>query len=149
MPNRVILLVEDNPSDEALTLRALKKHQVLNEVVVARDGVEALDYIFGTGAHACQSAIPLPEVVLLDLKLPKVDGLEVLRRIRADARTRLLPVIMLTSSLEERDVLASYACGANSYVRKPVDFLEFVEAIRQLGLYWLVLNTPAPLGAEP
>jgi two-component system response regulator len=142
--SRIILLVEDNPGDEALTLRALKKNKIRNEVVIARDGVEALDYLFGTGAHAGRDPNQLPELVLLDLKLPKVDGLEVLRRIRGDERTRLLPVIMLTSSLEDRDVMESYAEGCNSYVRKPVDFSEFTEAVRQLGLYWLVINVGAP-----
>ena len=142
--NRVILLVEDNPGDEALTLRALKKNNIHNEVVVARDGVEAIDYLFGTGAYAGRDMRLLPELVLLDLKLPKVDGLEVLQRIRGDERTRLLPVIMLTSSLEDRDILESYSKGCNSYVRKPVDFNEFTEAVRQLGLYWLVINVGAP-----
>jgi len=139
---RMILLVEDNPDDEALTRRALAKNNIQNEVRVARDGAEALEILLGTGAHAGH---PLaPEVVLLDLKLPKVDGLEVLRRIRADERTRLLPVVILTSSREERDVVSGYGLGANSYIRKPVDFRQFVEAVRQLGLYWLVLNEPPP-----
>jgi CheY-like chemotaxis protein len=139
---RMILLVEDNPDDEALTRRALAKNNIQNEVLVARDGAEALDLLFGTGAHAGR---PIePEVILLDLKLPKVDGLEVLRRIRADDRTRLLPVVILTSSREERDVISGYGLGANSYIRKPVDFQQFVEAVRQLGLYWLVLNEPPP-----
>ncbi len=142
--NSIILLVEDNPGDEALTLRALKKNNIHNEVVVARDGVEAIDYLFGTGAYAGRDPLQLPELVLLDLKLPKVDGLEVLRTIRGDERTRLLPVIMLTSSLEDRDIFESYAKGCNSYVRKPVDFTEFSEAVRQLGLYWLVINVGAP-----
>ncbi|HZH81198.1 MAG TPA: response regulator [Gemmatimonadales bacterium] len=141
-PQRMILLVEDNPDDEALTRRALAKNNIQNEVLVARDGAEALDLLFGTGAHAGR---PIePEVILLDLKLPKVDGLEVLRRIRADDRTRLLPVVILTSSREERDVISGYGLGANSYIRKPVDFQQFVEAVRQLGLYWLVLNEPPP-----
>ena len=140
----MILLVEDNPDDEALTRRALAKNNIQNEVLVAHDGAEALDYLFGTGVHA-GSAIS-PEVILLDLKLPKVDGLEVLRRIRADERTRLLPVVILTSSREERDVITGYGLGANSYIRKPVDFGQFVEAVRQLGLYWLVLNEPPPPG---
>lgn len=142
--NRIILLVEDNPGDEVLTLRALKKNKICNDVVIARDGVEALDYLFGTGPYAGRDPLQLPELILLDLKLPKVDGLEVLRRIRRDERTRLLPVIMLTSSLEDNDIAESYANGCNSYVRKPVDFTEFTEAVRQLGLYWLVINVGAP-----
>jgi len=142
--NHVILLVEDNPGDVALTLRALEQNHIHNEVVVADDGVEALDYLYGTGKHAGRDARVLPEVMLLDVKMPRVDGLEVLRRVRADERTRYLPVIMLTSSMEDRDVLASYQLGCNSYVRKPVDFIEFAEAVRQLGLYWLVLNIGAP-----
>jgi CheY-like chemotaxis protein len=136
-----ILLVEDNPRDEALTLRALQKHNFQTAVVVTRDGVEALDYLLGSDDD---DAKPLPQLVLLDLKLPKVDGLEVLRRIRAHERTRLLPVVILTSSVEERDVLESYRLGTNSYVRKPVDFVEFTDAVRQLGLYWLLLNTMPP-----
>jgi two-component system response regulator len=140
----VILLVEDNPDDEALTLRALKKNNITNGVVVARDGVEALDYLFGTGSHAGRNLNSLPQVVLLDLKLPKVDGLEVLRRVRADERTKLLPVVILTSSNEEQDRLMGYGLGANSYVRKPVDFGQFIEAVRQLGLYWLLLNERPP-----
>ena len=144
MNDKVILLVEDNPDDEALTLRALKKNNILNEVVVAHDGAEALDYLFGTGTHAGRNPSHLPQVVLLDLKLPKVDGLEVLRRIRADERTKLLPVVVLTSSKEEQDLLKSYSLHANSYVRKPVDFTQFTEAVRQLGLYWLILNEPPP-----
>jgi two-component system response regulator len=146
MPSRTILLVEDDRDDEALTLRALKENKISNGVVVARDGVEALDYLFGTGAHAGRDTRDLPQLVLLDLKLPRVDGLELLRRLRADERTRLLPVVILTSSNEEKDVIRSYANGANSYIRKPVDFEQFVEAVRQLGLYWLVLNEPLPLG---
>jgi len=144
MTNKIILLVEDNPDDEALTLRALKKNNILNEVVVARDGAEALDYLFGTGQYTGRDVGILPLVVLLDLKLPKVDGLEVLQRLRADERTQLLPVVILTSSKEEKDIITSYRLGANSYVRKPVNFIEFVEAVRQLGLYWLVLNEPPP-----
>ena len=139
---RMILLVEDNPDDEALTRRALAKNNIQNEVLVAHDGAEALDYLLGTGAHAGHPIAP--EVILLDLKLPKVDGLEVLRRIRADDRTRLLPVVILTSSREERDLVSGYGLGANSYIRKPVDFQQFLEAVRQLGLYWLVLNEPPP-----
>jgi two-component system response regulator len=145
MGPRVILLVEDNPDDEALTLRALRKNNITNEVVVARDGVEALDYLFGTGAYAGRDKPVLPQVTLLDLKLPKVDGLEVLRRLRADDRTKLLPVVILTSSNEEQDRLKGYGLGANSYVRKPVDFDQFMEAVRQLGLYWLLLNERPPV----
>jgi CheY-like chemotaxis protein len=144
MNGKIILLVEDNPDDEALTLRALKKNNILNDVIVAHDGVEALDYLFGTGPHNGRDPRILPQVMLLDLKLPKVDGLEVLRRVRADERTRLLPVVVLTSSKEEQDLLQSYSLGANSYVRKPVDFSQFTEAVRQLGLYWLVLNEMPP-----
>lgn len=148
--NKVILLVEDNPDDEALTLRALQKNNILNEVVVARDGVEALDYLFGAGIHAGRDTSELPQIVLLDLKLPRIDGLEVLKRIRADERTRLQPVVILTTSNEERDILASYQLGANSYIRKPVDFEQFMEAVRHLGLYWLVLNIapPAPKSSQ-
>jgi CheY-like chemotaxis protein len=142
--NNVILLVEDNPDDEALTLRALQKNNIKNEVVVAHDGVEALDYLFGTGNYAGRDTTLIPQVVLLDLKLPKVDGLEVLRQLRADERTKLLPVVILTSSVEQQDLLRGYDLGANSYVRKPVDFNEFIEAIRQLGLYWLILNERPP-----
>jgi two-component system response regulator len=148
MDDRVILLVEDNPDDEKLTLRALKKNNIMNEVVVARDGVEALDYLFGTGRHAGRDVSALPAVTLLDLKLPKVDGLEVLRRVRADARTRLAPVVVLTSSKEDQDMVTSYSLGANSYIRKPVDFDQFMEAVRQLGLYWLVLNERVPTGTK-
>ena len=140
MRDKIILLVEDNPDDEALTLRALKKNDFENEVVVARDGAQALDYLFATGEHEEHAARVVPQLVLLDLKLPRVDGLEVLRRIRADERTRLLPVVILTSSREQRDLVEGYGCGANSYIRKPVDFGQFVEAVRQLGLYWLILN---------
>jgi two-component system response regulator len=142
---KVILLVEDNPDDVDLTLRAFKKANITNEVVVARDGVEALDYLFGTGAHAAKKH-ELPQVVLLDLKLPRVDGLEVLQRIRGDARTKFLPVVVLTSSREEQDLVRSYQLGVSSYVRKPVDFTQFMDAARQLGLYWLVLNLSAPSG---
>ena len=141
---KVILLVEDNPMDEELTLRALKKSKVLNPVVVARDGVAALDYLFARGPYAGRSAAELPQLVLLDLKLPKLDGLEVLRAIRLEEATQLLPVVILTSSVEEEDVVRGYRLGANSYVRKPVDFDQFSEAVRQLGLYWLVLNQAAP-----
>ena len=144
MADNIILLVEDNPDDEALTLRALKKNNILNQVVVARDGAEALDYLFGAGQYSGRDLNPAPQVVLLDLKLPKVDGLEVLRRLRADERTKLLPVVILTSSNEEQDRATGYDLGANSYVRKPVDFTQFVEAVRQLGLYWLVLNERPP-----
>jgi two-component system response regulator len=144
MSEPVILLVEDNPNDEALTLRALKKSNILNPVVVARDGAEALDYIFSRGHFQGRKGDANPEVVLLDLKLPKIDGLEVLRQIRADERTKLLPVVVLTSSVEEQDLLRGYSLGANSYVRKPVDFNQFVEAVKQLGLYWLVLNQRPP-----
>jgi len=135
-----ILLVEDNPDDEALTLRALKANNVCNQVDVARDGAEAIDYLFGTGAYSRHRTDNLPEVILLDLKLPKLDGLEILQRIRSDERTKLIPVVILTSSKEESDLIKGYEKGANSYVRKPVDFDQFCEAIRQLGLYWLVLN---------
>jgi len=144
MTDRVILLVEDNENDEVLTLRALKKSNIVNRVVVARDGAEALDYVFARGTYANRPPGDVPQVILLDLKLPKVDGLEVLRAIRADERTRLLPVVVLTSSVEEQDLIKSYGLGANSYVRKPVDFNQFVEAVRQLGLYWLVINQPVP-----
>lgn len=144
MKNNVILLVEDNPDDEALTVRALKKNKIVNEVVVVRDGVEALDYLFGEGLHAGRNTAEMPQVVLLDLKLPKLDGLGVLRRLRADDRTRLLPIVILTSSNEDQDRISGYDLGANSYVRKPVDFDEFVAATAQLGLYWLVLNETPP-----
>ena len=144
MPGDIILLVEDNPDDVDLTLRALKRNNIMNEVVVASDGVEALDYLFGTGAYAGSDTSATPKVVLLDLKLPKIDGLEVLRRLRSDERTKLLPIVVLTSSKEQQDLVESYSLGANSYVRKPVDFNQFVEAVRQLGLYWLVLNEPPP-----
>ncbi len=140
----MILLVEDNRDDEALTLRALKKNNIQNEIVIARDGVEALDFLFGQGAHAGRDLTKMPQVVLLDLKLPKVDGLEVLRQMRATEITRLLPVVILTSSNEEQDRISGYRLGANSYVRKPVDFSHFIDAVRQLGLYWLILNQPAP-----
>ncbi|MFL5800936.1 MAG: response regulator [Roseiflexaceae bacterium] len=142
--DKIILLVEDNPDDAALTLRALKKNNILNEVVVARDGVEALEYLFGTRAYADRDRRVRPQVILLDLKLPKIDGLEVLSRLRADVRTRLLPVVILTSSKEEQDLIDGYSLGANSYVRKPVDFTQFADVVRQLGLYWLVLNESPP-----
>jgi two-component system response regulator len=145
MVDKIILLVEDNPDDEKLTVRALKKNNIVNEVAIARDGVEALDYLFGTGAHAGRDTSALPALVLLDLKLPKMDGQEVLRRIRADDRTKRLPVVILTSSKEEQDLMNGYNGGANSYIRKPVDFNQFVEAVKNLGLYWLVLNEPPPL----
>lgn len=141
---KVILLVEDNPDDEALTLRALKRNNILNQVVVARDGVEALDYLFGAGAHAGRDTRIQPQIILLDLKLPRIDGLEVLRRLRADSRTALQPVAILTTSNEESDIVSSYQLGANSFIRKPVDFEQFMEAVRQLGMYWLVLNVPPP-----
>ena len=140
MKERVILLVEDNADDEALTMRALSKNNITNKIVIARDGVEALDYLFGTGTYAGRDTSMQPELILLDLKLPKVDGFEVLQKLRADERTRLLPVVILTTSKEQQDVATGYGLGANSYVRKPVDFEHFVDAVLQLGLYWLVLN---------
>ncbi len=140
MKNKIILLAEDNPDDVKLTMRALKKANVLNDVVVAQDGAEALDYLFCTGKYAGRDCNQKPQVVLLDLKMPKVDGLEVLQRIRADERTRLLPVVVLTTSSEDRDKVESYKLGANSYVRKPVDFNQFTDAVKHLGLYWLLLN---------
>jgi len=143
-----ILLVEDNPDDVALTLRALKSHNITNEVVVAQDGAQALDILFGANAKV-PAATELPAVVLLDLKLPKVNGMEVLQRIRADERTRLLPVVILTSSDEERDIIDGYSLGANSYVRKPVDFVEFTKAAQQLGLYWLLMNRAPPVPRRP
>lgn len=142
--NKVILLVEDNPRDEALTLRALKKSNIVNDVIVARDGVEALDYLFGAGTYAGRDTSEMPQLVLLDLKLPKVDGLQVLRKLREAEQTKRLPVVIFTSSSEEEDLINSYNLGANSYVRKPVDFEQFLEATRQLGMYWLVLNQTAP-----
>ena len=148
MKAKVILLVEDNPDDEALTLRALKHGNIVNKIVVARDGVEALDFLFGTGTHEGRDTSILPQVILLDLKLPKVDGIEVLKRIRTDPRTKLLPVVILTSSKEEHDLVSGYSLGANSYIRKPVDFTRFVEAARQLKLYWLVLNEQPPANGD-
>ena len=142
--DKIILLIEDNPDDEALTLRALKKNNIKNEVVVAHDGAEALDYLFGTGSYTGRDLTIMPQLTLLDLKLPKVDGLEVLRQLRANELTRLLPVVILTSSNEEQDLIHGYGLGANSYVRKPVDFGQFIDAVRQLGLYWLILNESAP-----
>ena len=144
MKSKVILLVEDNPSDVGLTKRALAKSHVANELVVAEDGQDALDYLFGAGAYAGREVTELPALVLLDLKLPRVDGLEVLRQIRADDRTRRLPVVVLTTSREEQDMAQSYDLGANSYIRKPVDFTQFAQAVEHLGLYWLVLNESAP-----
>ena len=146
MSRKVILLVEDSADDEALTLRALSRNNIGNEVVVARDGEEALEWLFATGRHADRDNREQPALVLLDLKLPKIDGLEVLRRIRERAETRLVPVVILTSSREEQDRLRGYLSGANSYIRKPIDFAHFVEAVRQVGLYWLVLNEPPPDG---
>jgi two-component system response regulator len=143
-PSRKILLVEDNPDDIALTLRAFKKNGIANEVVIAADGQEALDWLFGQGAHAGRDLTDLPAFILLDLKLPKLDGMEVLRAIRANPHTSLLRVIMLTTSREEGDVVESYSLGATSYIRKPVDFDEFIRVVGQLGLYWLILNEPAP-----
>jgi two-component system, response regulator len=145
MENKVILLVEDNPDDEALTLRALQKNNIRNEVVVARDGSEAIDYLFGTGVHAGRDLNVMPQIILLDLKLPKVDGFQVLDRVRASETTKLLPVVILTTSNEDQDRIRGYGLGANSFVRKPVEFDKFIEAVRQLGLYWLIVNEPAPI----
>ncbi|MDZ7959150.1 MAG: response regulator [Aulosira sp. DedQUE10] len=145
LSNKMILLVEDNPDDEALAIRALKRNHISNEIVVARDGVEALDYLFCTGIHAGRDINIKPTVILLDLKLPRVDGMEVLRRLREDKRTSLLPVVILTTSSEEQDLLNSYSLGCNSYIRKPVDFIQFTEAVRQLGMYWLLMNETPPI----
>jgi two-component system response regulator len=145
MVDKVILLVEDNADDELLTLRALKKNNIRNEVVVARDGNEALDYLFGTGVHSGRDLSVMPQIILLDLKLPKVDGFEVLNRVRASEITKFLPVVILTTSNEDQDRIRGYDLGANSFVRKPVEFEKFIEAVRQLGLYWLILNEPAPV----
>ena len=144
MDDRIIFLVEDNPDDVELTLRSLKKNNISNEVVVARDGAEALEYLFATGVYAGRDISIMPAVILLDLKLPKVNGLEVLQRLRADERTKLLHVVIVTSSKEEKDMINGYRLGANSYVRKPVDFVQFSEAVKQLGLYWLLLNELPP-----
>ena len=149
MDNKVILLVEDNPDEITLTLRTLKKNRILNDVVIAHDGSEALDYLHGKGPHAGRETAELPVLVMLDLKLPKISGLEVLKSIRADTRTRLMPVVVLTSSDEEQDLIQSYRLGANSYVRKPVDFTMFSEAMRQLALYWLILNQAPPRQRGP
>jgi len=146
MEEKIILLVEDNPDDVELTLRAFKKNNILNRVILAKDGAEALEYLFGTGTYAGRELKDLPVVILLDLKLPKIDGMEVLKRIRQDNRTKLIPVVILTSSAEPKDVVNGYSLGANGYVRKPVEFSQFVEAMRHLGLYWLLWNEPPPLG---
>jgi len=146
MEEKIILLVEDNPDDVELTLRAFKKNNILNRVIIAKDGVEALDVLFGTGTYAGRELKELPVVILLDLKLPKIDGMEVLKRIRQDNRTKLIPVVILTSSAEPKDVVNGYSLGANGYVRKPVEFSQFVEAMRNLGLFWLLWNEPPPLG---
>jgi CheY-like chemotaxis protein len=142
MRDAVILLVEDNPDDEALTLRALHKNRVSNPVIIVHDGVEALEFLFGEGIYAGRNTAELPAVILLDLKLPRLDGLEVLRRLRKDERTSVIPVVVLTTSNEDKDIIHSYALGANSYVRKPVDFDQFTEAVGKLGMYWLLVNEP-------
>ena len=146
MEEKIILLVEDNPDDVELTLRAFKKNNILNQVIIAKDGVEALDFLFGTGTYAGRELKDLPVVILLDLKLPKIDGMEVLKRIRQDNRTKLIPVVILTSSAEPKDVVNGYSLGANGYVRKPVEFGQFVDAMRHLGLYWLLWNEAPPMG---
>lgn len=148
MREKVILLVEDNADDEALTLRALRRNHISNEVIVARDGVEALEYLLPAGGASATAPAPTPAVVLLDLKLPKIDGLEVLKRVRADPRTKRIPIVILTSSKEEQDILRSYDSGANSYIRKPVDFVQFTDAVSNLGLYWLLLNEQAPVAEK-
>jgi CheY-like chemotaxis protein len=148
MKDKVILLVEDNPDDEELTLLAFDECRVANQLVVVRDGQEALDYLFAEGKYADRDTGEMPQVILLDLKLPKVDGLEVLHRVRADERTKLLPVVVLTSSKEDQDLIDSYSLGASSYIQKPVDYLQFIDAVRQLGLYWLVLNQTAPVSQK-
>ena len=145
MKEKIILLVEDNPDDITLTLRALKKNSIFNEVVVAKDGVEALDYLFGTGIYAGRDTSVMPVVTLLDLKLPKIDGFEVLKRVRSNERTKLIPIVILTSSKEDDDLINGYSLGANSYIRKPVDYEQFTEAIRELGLYWILINEPPPV----
>ena len=142
--NKTILLVEDNPDDEKLTLRAFKKGNIMNQISVARDGIEALDFLFARGAHGDRAGKPLPSLIVLDLKLPKLDGLGVLKAIRAEERTKLIPVVILTSSKEEQDLISGYSLGANSYVRKPVDFAEFMEAAKLIGMYWLMTNQPLP-----
>lgn len=142
--NIKILLVEDNLDDVALTLRAFKKNNILNEVIVANDGVEALDYMFGTGKHAMRDIEDMPAIILLDLKLPRIGGLEVLKRLRADERTKMVPIVILTSSKEEQDLINGYKLGCNSYIQKPVDFEQFMDAVKQLGVYWLLINEPPP-----
>lgn len=143
MGNQLILIVEDNPDDELLILRALKKNNIANEVIVAHDGVEALDFLFGTGDYATRDLTIMPQVIILDLKLPKIDGLELLKRIRANELTKYIPVVIMTTSAEQKDIVDSYNLGANSYIQKPVDFSEFMQATQQLGLYWLVINKNA------